>query len=84
MSSSFVQNSSCEYFPCHKIANEKDFNCLFCYCPLYALGENCGGTPTYTSKGIKSCMKCSLVHEKEKGLAHIKKMIPKILEMGKR
>ncbi len=23
---------------CHKNADPDDFNCLFCYCPLYALG----------------------------------------------
>ena len=36
----FFQNSECEYFPCHKGADPKTFSCLFCYCPLYALGEN--------------------------------------------
>ena len=39
----FFQNKLCEYFPCHKTRNTDTFNCLFCYCPLYALGENCGG-----------------------------------------
>ena len=32
----FFQNKSCEYFPCHEIKDSGDFNCLFCYCPLYA------------------------------------------------
>ena len=31
----FFQNKKCEYFPCHKGIPEEDFNCLFCYCPLY-------------------------------------------------
>lgn len=31
----FFQNKECEYFPCHKTENEEEFNCLFCYCPLY-------------------------------------------------
>ena len=31
----FFQNKECEYFPCHKGVKEEDFNCLFCYCPLY-------------------------------------------------
>ena len=35
----FYQNTQCEYFPCHKTAHPEDFNCLFCYCPLYALGR---------------------------------------------
>ena len=37
---SFFQNRECEYFPCHKGADPETFNCLFCYCPLYALEEN--------------------------------------------
>ena len=37
----FFQNKKCEYFPCHKGIPEEDFNCLFCYCPLYTLGK-CG------------------------------------------
>ena len=34
----FFQHRACEFFPCHKGVPEEDFNCLFCYCPLYALG----------------------------------------------
>ncbi|MBI4856557.1 MAG: cysteine-rich small domain-containing protein [Acetobacterium woodii] len=61
----FFQHGDCEYFPCHKINNSDDFNCLFCYCPLYALGENCGGNFTRTDKGIKNCSNCSYPHHKE-------------------
>lgn len=39
----FFQNRACEYFPCHKGVADEDFNCLFCYCPLYLLGDECGG-----------------------------------------
>ena len=39
----FFQNRDCEYFPCHATKHPEDFNCLFCYCPLYALGRGCGG-----------------------------------------
>ena len=39
---SFFQNTNCEYFPCHATKHPEDFNCLFCYCPLYALGRGCG------------------------------------------
>ena len=39
----FFQNPQCEYFPCHKCADSENFSCLFCYCPLYALGDKCGG-----------------------------------------
>lgn len=61
----FFQHSSCEYFPCHKTGKQEDFNCLFCYCPLYALGENCGGNFTYTDKGIKDCSGCLIPHRRE-------------------
>ena len=40
---SYFSHKKCEYFPCHKNADPDDFNCLFCYCPLYALGDKCGG-----------------------------------------
>ena len=52
---SFFQNTECEYFPCHKGADPARFNCLFCYCPLYMLGPDCGGDFCYTEKGIKDC-----------------------------
>ena len=43
----FFQNQECEYFPCHAGADPESFNCLFCYCPLYALGDKCGGSFQY-------------------------------------
>ena len=61
----FFQNRACESFPCHKGVPEEDFNCLFCYCPLYTLGPKCGGGFTYTSSGVKSCMDCSFPHRRE-------------------
>ncbi len=61
----FYQNKACAYFPCHKGADEGTFNCLFCYCPLYALGEHCGGHFTYTADGIKDCSACLIPHRKE-------------------
>ena len=61
----FFQNTKCEYFPCHKCGEPESFNCLFCYCPLYALGENCGGNFTYTEQGIKDCSGCLRPHRKD-------------------
>lgn len=61
----FFQNTKCEYFPCHKCGEPENFNCLFCYCPLYALGENCGGNFTYTEQGIKDCSGCLRPHRKD-------------------
>ncbi|PBF60968.1 metal-binding protein [Clostridioides difficile] len=61
----FFNHKDCEFFPCHKPNKPEEFNCLFCYCPLYALGENCGGNFKYTDKGIKDCSSCILPHKKD-------------------
>ena len=61
----FFQNRECEFFPCHKGADAENFNCLFCYCPLYALGRKCGGNFRYTEKGIKDCSNCPFPHKRE-------------------
>lgn len=61
----FFQHTQCEYFPCHKNLPPKDFNCLFCYCPLYMLGERCGGNFRYTKKGYKDCSGCSFPHKRQ-------------------
>lgn len=62
---SFFSHKKCEYFPCHKGIEPDDFNCLFCYCPLYALGKNCGGNFTITAKGRKNCSECPIPHRRE-------------------
>ena len=59
---SFFQNTECEYFPCHRIADPARFSCLFCYCPLYMLGPDCGGNFRYTERGIKDCTNCLIPH----------------------
>lgn len=59
----FFQNKECEYFPCHKIEDESEFNCLFCYCPLYLLRDECGGNFNY-DHGVKDCSKCLKPHGK--------------------
>lgn len=61
----FFQHRACEYFPCHPGVREEEFNCLFCYCPLYALGEACGGAYRYTEKGVKDCSGCAFPHRRE-------------------
>lgn len=76
----FVQNRECEYFPCHKINDIEKFNCLFCYCPLYSLGEQCGGNFKYTKTGIKNCTDCNLPHIKDIGYQYIQEKIKKVLE----
>ena len=64
-SSRFFQNRDCEYYPCHPGVPEEEFSCLFCYCPLYALGKRCGGDWVYTARGIKDCSHCDFPHRKE-------------------
>lgn len=61
----FVQNLRCEYFPCHDGADPESFSCLFCYCPLYALGDKCGGHFSYTPEGYKDCSQCLRPHQRE-------------------
>lgn len=64
----FYQNKACEYFPCHPVEDTDDFNCLFCYCPLY-LQEKCLGNPDWILNGkgqrIKDCSSCNVVHRPE-------------------
>ncbi len=64
MSHKFFNNKECEYFPCHKTNKPDEFNCLFCFCPLYALGKNCGGNPKFLENGVKDCSSCMLPHNK--------------------
>ena len=58
----FFANRSCKYFPCHKTEDTDNFNCLFCYCPLYGMGPDCGGHFRYTKKGVKDCTGCLVPH----------------------
>ncbi len=62
---SFFSHKNCEYFPCHKGADKENFNCLFCYCPLYALGKECGGNFKMTPGGVKDCTDCMIPHNRK-------------------
>jgi len=57
----FFNNTACQYFPCHEKPDKEHFNCLFCYCPLYMLGDKCGGRFQYHG-GLKDCSACHLPH----------------------
>lgn len=64
---SFTQHRACEFFPCHKTDHPEDFNCLFCYCPMYRI-EHCPGNPRYFEKNgrrIKDCSGCTFPHDPE-------------------
>ena len=78
----FFQHKNCEYFPCHKTDKPEDFNCLFCYCPLYPLGENCGGNFTYTENGIKDCSGCLIPHRRE-NYARIMAKMEQVITLAK-
>ncbi|MBE5960399.1 MAG: metal-binding protein [Lachnospiraceae bacterium] len=63
--SRYFKNTACEYYPCHK--GVEDFNCLFCFCPMYRL-KACPGKPEYIEhdgKRIKSCGDCTFPHRPE-------------------
>lgn len=78
----FFSHRDCEFFPCHKVDDVDSFNCLFCYCPLYALGSKCGGNFKYLENGIKDCTDCTLPHNKE-NYEYILSKYRDILEIAK-
>lgn len=64
-SSKFFLNTDCEYYPCHR--GVENFNCLFCYCPLYPF-DDCPGNYTVkqtVGKAVKDCSKCTFPHRAE-------------------
>lgn len=75
----FFRNYKCRYFPCHKEPSEDSFSCLFCYCPLYFLGEDCGGIFEYRY-GVKDCTDCYLPHMPEYYDVIVKKLSDAIVE----
>lgn len=76
----FSQNRKCEYFPCHKGINDDEFNCLFCYCPLYMLKEECGGNFKYTNN-VKDCSECKIPHSKG-AYAHVMSKMRMVIKIG--
>lgn len=62
-------NNNCSHFPCH--INIKEFNCKFCYCPLYFLPFDCGGSYTITKNLIKDCSQCIIPHDGITGTIYI-------------
>ena len=79
----FFQNTKCEYFPCHPTEHPEDFNCLFCYCPLFALGKKCGGNCKYNEKGVKDCSGCLKPHRRE-NYGEICSRMAQVLELAKK
>lgn len=79
----FFTNKSCEFYPCHEGIDGDMINCLFCFCPLYALGDRCGGIFLYTDNGIKDCSSCTLPHIPG-GYEYIVSKCAEIVEMVKK
>lgn len=61
----YFENKDCQYYPCHQ--GIQNLNCMFCYCPLYAM-EHCTGNYVYidsNGKQIKECTNCTFPHKAE-------------------
>lgn len=78
----FFCNRDCEYFPCHKTDKPDEFNCLFCFCPLYFFDE-CGGNYHMLESGVKDCSACMIPHV-PKGYDHIMAKLKKRFAEEKR
>ncbi len=74
------QNRNCEFFPCHRGIPADEFNCLFCFCPLYTLKDKCGGN-YIINKGKKDCSACSRPHNKN-GYDFIMSKIDETVKIG--
>lgn len=77
----FFCNKDCQYFPCHETDDPDNFNCLFCYCPLYALGDKCGGNFKYIGGVCKDCSNCKLPHN-PKGYDYIVSRYPDVMDLA--
>ncbi len=81
---SFFRNDACPYFPCHEGVDPERFNCLFCYCPLYALGPRCGGNFAYTASGVKDCSSCTRLHDGDGGAQIVRELFPLLADLARR
>ena len=79
---SYFKNEECEHCPCHKTSTEY-FNCMFCCCPLFPLGDQCGGNFVYIEGGIKDCSACLIPHRAE-NYDKIMAKIGKVMELAKK
>jgi len=80
---SFTQHRACEFFPCHKTDDPDNFNCLFCYCPLYTLGSKCGGNFVYLENGHKDCSNCLVPHRRS-SYSYIISKYPELAELARK
>lgn len=71
---SYFCNKDCQFFPCHDITASENFNCLFCYCPLYRFND-CQGNYIIMSNGIKDCSRCFIPHNPDNYNFIVEKLI---------
>lgn len=81
--SGFFQNRACPHFPCHRGVAPARFNCLFCYCPLYALGPRCGGDFRYTASGTKDCTDCVRLHDGDEGVSLVQRSFGLLADLAR-
>lgn len=75
-------NRQCKYFPCHQGVPPEEFNCLFCFCPLYHF-EDCGGEYTLLDNGLKNCSACTRPHDRD-GYEHVMKRLKRFFQEVKK
>ena len=80
---SFTQHRACESFPCHATDDPDNFNCLFCYCPLYTLGSRCGGNFVYLENGHKDCSNCLVPHRRS-SYSYVISKYPELAELARK
>ena len=76
-------HTGCPFYPCHEVPDGIKFNCIFCYCPLYALGPDCGGDFCYMEDGTKDCSKCTIMHEGTKGFERVREKFPELENLAR-
>ena len=79
----FFRTRNVSIFPAMRGADKETFSCLFCYCPLYCLGDKCGGSFTYTENGIKDCSGCLKPHRRE-NYGKIMEKMGDVMEVAKK
>ncbi len=76
-------NKNCEYFPCHDGVKDEEFNCMFCYCPLYFIECPLDKSPVFLGShkllknGLKDCTNCSIPHKGERAWNIVQEYISK-------
>ena len=80
----FFQHTDCEYFPCHDGVPAERFNCMLCYCPMYALGSACGGNFVLSRRGVKNCKDCSIPHDGDSGVRLVKERFKELANLAAR